>query len=147
AIIEDHRTLTWLELDTAANRLAEALATYGVHASDIVVVRTHIRLEWAIIAAALAKLGCFMLGLNWRLTPEECRHVLSNSGATVLICDDPHPAPLTVALEGLAIKVAVSIDTATPGFEHFSELLEHEARPRFAKAEPPLIVYTSGTTG
>jgi long-chain acyl-CoA synthetase len=147
AIVDGERTLTYREWNDAANRAANALADYRLVAGDIVVARTHIRFEWALLAAALAKLGCSLLGLNWRLTPSEVKYVLANSQAHALICDDRDPIQLMPALVELPMKVLVSIDVAVPGFVHFNSLLERAATPRFAVKDPPLIVYTSGTTG
>jgi long-chain acyl-CoA synthetase len=147
AIVDGTRALTYGEWNDAANRVANALALYGIGAGDIVVVRTHIRIEWAILAAALAKLGCSLLGLNWRLTPSEVRYVLTNSGAHALVCDDVEPAQLAPAVAELPMKVLVSIDASAPGFVALQTLLAGDSTPRFAVKDPPLIVYTSGTTG
>lgn len=147
AIIEDDRTLTYREWNDAANRVANSLAARGIIAGDIVVARTHIRIEWAILSAAVAKLGCSLLGLNWRLTPTEVRYVLSNSQAHALVCDDPDPAQLAPALTELPMKVLVSLDVSAPSFVDFKTLLAGEATARFAVKDPALIVYTSGTTG
>lgn len=148
AIIEGERALTWREWNRQADRVAHGLRQLGVEPGDIVVTRLQIRSEWPIISAALGKLGCRLLGLNWRLTPSETKYVLSNSGARVVICDDSDPAALTPAFEGLPIKLAVSLDRDAPGFVPYSQLLDRgDGEPLFAKATPPLIIYTSGTTG
>lgn len=147
AIVEADRAITYSEWNDAANRLANALAARGIVAGDIVVARTHIRIEWAILSAALAKLGCSLLGLNWRLTPSEVRYVLTNSGAHALVCDDTDPAQLASATAELPIKVRVSIDVPAAGYVDFQAMLAADATPRFAVKDPPLIVYTSGTTG
>ena len=148
AFIEGERQLTWSQLDDAANRVAHGLAARGVVAGDIVVLRTQIRIEWPILSEALGKLGCSLLGLNWRLTPPETQYVLSNSGAKVIVCDDEDPAALRSAFQGLPIKLAVSIGAAAPGFVEFADLLDAPAEPAlFAAGRPPLILYTSGTTG
>jgi long-chain acyl-CoA synthetase len=148
AIIEGERTLTWSEWNRQADRVAHGLRKLGVQPGDIVVTRLQIRSEWPVISAALGKLGCRLLGLNWRLTPSETKYVLSNSGANVVICDDPDPAALSPAFEGLDIKLAVSLDRNARGFIPYSELLESgDGEPLYSKATPPLIIYTSGTTG
>ncbi|MEN3351008.1 MAG: long-chain acyl-CoA synthetase [Bradyrhizobium sp.] len=148
AFIEGDRQLTWSQLNDAANRVAHGLAARGVVAGDIVVLRTQIRIEWPILGEALGKLRCSLLGLNWRLTPSETQYVLSNSGATVVVCDDDDPSALTPAFDGLPIKLAVSIGSAAPGFVAFSDLLDAPAAPPLASTgRPPLILYTSGTTG
>ncbi|HEX5690856.1 MAG TPA: AMP-binding protein, partial [Roseiflexaceae bacterium] len=147
AIVEGERSITYSQWNESADRLANALTTRGLAAGDIVVVRTHIRIEWALLTSALAKLGCSLLGLNWRLTPDEVRYVLNNSGAHALVCDDASPESLLPAMQKLPLKLCVSIDAPASGFMAFDDLLRASPAPRFSSADPPLIVYTSGTTG
>ncbi len=148
AVLEGDRALTWSEWDIQSNRLASALKKRGIEAGDIVVARTQIRTEWVILYQALAKLGCRLLGLNWRLTPAETEYVLANSAASGIVCDDQDPASVAPAWANLPIKVAISIDTQTDGFEDWSAVLSEQSDDRFTTSTPPpLIVYTSGTTG
>ena len=148
AFVEGDRQLTWSQLNDAANRVAHGLAARGVAAGDIVVLRTQIRIEWPILSEALGKLGCSLLGLNWRLTAAETKYVLSNSGARAVVCDDADPSALLPAFEGLPVKLAVSIGKSSPGFVDFSDLLKAAAEPALvSRGRPPLILYTSGTTG
>ncbi len=146
AIIEGQRKLTYEEWNAAADRVAHALAERGLVSGDIVVARLHVRIEWAVLASAVAKLGCSLLGLNWRLTPDEARFVLEDSRARALVCDDAQPQLLLPALEQLSIPLLVSLSPAD-GFTSFAELLQAPPTPRYSKGRPPLIVYTSGTTG
>jgi long-chain acyl-CoA synthetase len=146
-LFEGDQSMTWAEINDAADRLAEGLARFGVRAGDIVVVRTQIRLEWVVIDAALAKLGCLLLGLNWRLTPDEVRYVLTNSGASAVICDDPDPVALAGAFDGAELTVAVSLDARAEGFQLYSDLLAGPSVRRLSAADPRLVIYTSGTTG
>ncbi len=147
AIIEGDRSFTYSEWNERADRLAEGLSQIGLRAKDIVVVRTQIRIEWAIISSALAKLGCSLLGANWRLTPSEIEYVLKNSGANAIICDDPDPLPLREALANLPIRAAVSIDTHADGYEFYPYLMRNFETGRISKGDAPRIIYTSGTTG
>jgi long-chain acyl-CoA synthetase len=148
AIVEGDRELTYRQWNEAADRVAYGLAERGVGSDDIVVLRTQIRTEWAVLSSALAKLGASLLGLNWRLTPSETQYVLSNSRATAIVCDDPDPSALAPAFVGLPIKLAVSLDADADGFDRYAELLQSERKePLFAAGDPPLIIYTSGTTG
>jgi long-chain acyl-CoA synthetase len=147
AIVEDERTLTYSAWNDASNRVAQAFTAASLGEGEIVAVRTHIRLEWPIISAALAKLGCRLLAVNWRLTPDEVRYVLTNSCASALVCDDADLSTIGRTLEDLALKLRVSIEASGPGWARFDELLESDAVPRYARGETSLIVYTSGTTG
>lgn len=147
ALVEGDSGLTWAAWNDQANRVAEGLAQRGVGAGDIVVVRTQIRSEWAVISAALAKLGCSLLGLNWRLTPSETDFVLGNSRADAIICDDIHPDLLAPVIASRNLKVAASIDVPSEAFIDYAELLAAAPVERYSKAEAPLVIYTSGTTG
>jgi long-chain acyl-CoA synthetase len=148
AVIEGERTVTWREWNDEADALAHQLKRLGLTPGDVLVTRMQIRAEWPIVAAAAGKLGARILGLNWRLTPAETRYVLSNSGAHAIICDDADPAALAPALDVQALKFAVSIDAPADGFIPYSSLIAEPARePLFAASNPPLILYTSGTTG
>lgn len=147
AILEGPHSITYRDWNDAANRIANSLAALGLHAGDVVVLRMHISIEWAIVASALAKLRCALLGLNWRLTAVETQYVLANSGAHALICDDVDPAPLLPAVAGLPIKLLASIGQQTEGFISWDALHRGAATPLFSAGDPALIVYTSGTTG
>jgi long-chain acyl-CoA synthetase len=148
AMIEGDRVVTWKAWNDAADRLAEGFAARGLVAGDVLVTRMQIRPEWPIASAAAGKLGLRLLGLNWRLTPAETRYVLTNSGAQAILCDDADPAALAPAFEGLPLKLAGSIDVPADGFVTYAELAaQAPAQPRFATRNPPLILYTSGTTG
>ncbi|KQP39878.1 long-chain fatty acid--CoA ligase [Pseudorhodoferax sp. Leaf274] len=149
ALVDGDRQLRWAEWNTQADRLAAALHARGLGPGDIVVLRTQTRLEWPVVASALAKLGCWLLGLNWRLTNAEIRHVLNNSRANAIVCDDADPGALLPAFEGHTLKLAVSLDAPAPGFVTLAELMASAptAPPLFSTGDPPLIIYTSGTTG
>jgi long-chain acyl-CoA synthetase len=147
AVVDGERTLTYRAWNDAADRVASALSVRGVQAGDIVVLRTHVRLEWNILASALAKLDCSLLGLNWRLTASEVQYVLANAGASAFVCDDADPAALGLATRDKPLKVLASIDTRSTGSTSFDELLAGEPSRRYSTDDPPLIVYTSGTTG
>ena len=148
AVIEGEHTMTWLEWNTRANRLAAALSRRGVTAGDIVVVRCHNRVEWPVIGSALAKLGTRLLGMNFRLTPHEVRHVLNDSRSVAVLCDDSDPTALLAAFEGRTLKAAVSLDVDAAGFERWDDLLAEDGEKTFfSAADPQMVIYTSGTTG
>lgn len=148
AIIDGDRTLTWKAWNDEADRLAYGLARLGLQAGDVLVTRMQIRAEWAIASAAAGKLGCRVLGLNWRLTPSEIHYVLADSGAKAMICDDADPAALLPAFDDTSLKIAVSIDVDAAGFASYRDLIgEAPDEPLIARRNPPLILYTSGTTG
>ncbi len=79
---------------------------------------------------AAAKLGCVTAGINPRFGPQEVEHILSSSGAAVVVSDGDVPGAKHVM--------------------HPDELERGDDEPPDAEAapdDPIAIVYTSGTTG
>lgn len=152
ALIDGERELSYEQWNEKANHVAHALLARGVEKQDIVVVRTKNCLEWPIIYAALAKIGCRILGLNWRLTAKELNYIVKNCGARIFICDDKEPEKLLFAFDDIDMKLLVSIDsspnTAKTNFTSFQALVDNSnISPLFSEADAKLIIYTSGTTG
>jgi len=147
ALSDEHISLTWGEFDQQANALAEGLAEAGVKAGDVIAVRTLTRAEWVVIQTAIGKLGCVLLGLNWRQTPAELEYMLSNSGAAAFICDDADPTALSPTLDKCGVKVRVSIESRLDEWLRYGDLVKGRATAQFTAGDTPLIIYTSGTTG
>jgi long-chain acyl-CoA synthetase len=147
AIVDEDGGWSWAEWNILADRLASGLEALGLGGGDVVAVRTRTRKEWGLITAAAAKLGCTLLCLNWRLTPQETAYIIADAGARAIICDDAQPALLADAWRDLPGFVAVSIDRQADGFRLLSEMLAVEAGARYSRAGAGLIIYTSGTTG
>ncbi|ABM59564.1 AMP-dependent synthetase and ligase [Verminephrobacter eiseniae EF01-2] len=147
ACIEGERSLTWRELNARANRVAQALHLRGVEHGHIVALSMEVRMEWLVLSGALAKLGCSMLGVNWRLTDEEARYVLSDSGAQVFITDAQDLAVVSRTVQAALVPLVVTIETPGESFVPWSELLEAPEVARQSLAEASLLIYTSGTTG
>ena len=142
----DHR-LSWAGLNDRADALARSLLRLGVRPGQVIAVRTRVRVEWCVVAAASAKLGCPLLCLNWRLTPAEVGHMIDNSRARLVVCDDADPEALAEAWSGRADVVGVSIDRPAADFLDFHALLRNEGEPLRSREAPAFIIYTSGTTG
>ncbi len=149
ALIEGERALDWRSLNTQADALAHGLRGLGLGAGDIVAVRTQVRLEWVVIAGALAKLGCTMVALNWRLTAHETAYLLRNSGAGTLVCDDAALGEVRAACAGAGVSRLITLDAEAEGegVLPWAALLASRGPSLASAAEPPLLIYTSGTTG
>ncbi|MFI5780724.1 long-chain-fatty-acid--CoA ligase [Nocardia sp. NPDC051570] len=140
AVVCGDRTLTYGELDCAADRIARALQVAGLPPGARV---AYLGLESVDYYAAL--LGCarsamVFVPINFRLTAAEIGHILADSGAAMLIAD----APLRDRLDGL--DGVVCVDTA-----RFADWYSgYPAEPPVVRidADTPVVqLYTSGTTG
>lgn len=105
-----------------------------------------------VLLFACARLGAIFVPLNWRLTPTEHLYVLKDSGARILLVDDPYREQceeLKTALPGCQF-VAVQ-GKAGAGWLALGDLLQAAAGddhyPDIGLDRPLLLIYTSGTTG
>ena len=101
AVTDGSLTLTWRELNAEANRLAQLLADCGVGSGDAVALRLRNSSRWVVLLLALSKLQATVLGVNWRLVPEEVNFMLSNAGAKLLVLDDANAEQLATAIHAL----------------------------------------------
>jgi long-chain acyl-CoA synthetase len=155
ALCDGARTVTWADWNDLANRLADGLERRGLRAGEKVGVRMMNRIEWFVVAAALAKLGATRVAIAWRLQPREVRHILESSGARALVFDDEDVQALRpafvddggVPLRGLDLLIGLA-SASSAGTIAYAELIASgSASPRYASKNADAIVYTSGTTG
>ncbi len=153
-VAEDGKAENWshLELNRAANRLANALVAKGIGRGDRVALLLPQCPQTAIAHLASYKLGAIAVPLAALFGLEALTYRLSNSGAKALITDTAglaKVAGIRGALPGL--ELLISIDGPEGGAEAFDALLE-QASDRFETLQttpddPALMIYTSGTTG
>ena len=122
------------ELAARTARLAAGLQAWGVRPGDRVAVVLPNLPELLMLYGALWRAGAVATPALPALTPHEVRHVLADSGAVLLITEDPRLTGLgapVLDLEGLrALEAAEPLDAVARGPEDLAALL-----------------YTGGTTG
>ena len=146
--------LTYRELDEAACRLASALAASGVHAGDRIAVHLGQRPEAAISHLAVYKLGAIVVTVSQLYGAETVRHILSDSGTTVLLTEARIWRPmahLANDLETLRDVVVYGGADAALGEREFAEVEARGSADFEAVATrsdtPALLIYSSGSTG
>ncbi|WP_162958648.1 class I adenylate-forming enzyme family protein [Nocardia yunnanensis] len=145
AVISNGTVLTYRRWNDAADRVAEGLARHGLAADDRLGMRFRLAPEWFILQRALQKLGVAQVAVNWRLTPAEVGHILRDSGAKGLACNDSDISGWAGMEPGVLITVGQSADAAGIRLEGLLETADAPAR--FGAARPSLVLYTAGTTG
>ena len=153
------RTLSFAQLAQDARRLARGLIAVGVEPGDRVAILSATRREWTLADLAVLWAGAVAVPVYHTNSPDECRHVLQDSGARVVFCEDSEQlAKLAEVDEGLpqlqhivnftdSGEAALSLeelgrrgDEVEPG--------EVDARvSALSRDDAATIVYTSGTTG
>ncbi len=160
----DYVPLTWAEVSAAVVRVANALQAAGVAPGDRVVLVSENRPEFLIADVAIMTIGAIAVPTYTTNTPDDHRHILTDSGAVAAIIS-------TAALAGEVLKAAegapdlrtvFTIETpADPAPGHVTLVpwpaadgngvadaadLIAEAR-QHPRDEAACIIYTSGTGG
>jgi long-chain acyl-CoA synthetase len=141
-------TLTSAELGARARRFAAGLHSLGVAPGDRVAVCMANCPEVLETYHAAWRIGAVVTPLLFLLSEDELRHVLSDSGAVVVVTTPEFLAKVATAAAGLEIRCVVTgpaIDTAVS----FDELAaSHEAAlVNVDPADLAALMYTGGTTG
>ena len=146
AVVARGGTLTYRELDTAADCAAGALAQLGVRPGDRVAACLPNDLHVVVAFHAVMRLGAVWVGVNAPLALPEKVQVLADCGASVLLGDPQVVAEVAQvratlpALRGLVVV----------GDESWLRLLRDAPPPPASTVDPHApagIAYTSGTTG
>jgi len=129
------RRWSWLDLHRDSLAWAARLQADGVEKGDRVAVLALNRGETFALLFACAELGAVLFPMNWRLSPDELRWQLDNSGARVVFADDTHLG-LDVGRPLSSLETGPDADPSQLGNTVGSQL-----------ADPWVIMYTSGSTG
>jgi len=157
AVLFEDQRITYGQLLTQANKLANALRDLGVQEGDRVILRTP-NIPPALVANfAILKLGAVCLPTSPLFSRHEIAHVANDSEAVAIIVSAALLGEVEGAKENFqTVKhiIAVGGDAAemkTKGFLAYGELLQSGAAtldPVLRKREDVgLLMYTSGTTG
>lgn len=153
ALVFEGRELTYRQLDEEVNRHAHALTALGVTKGDRVALMSGNSDGFVIAMYAVFRLGAIVVPVNPRATSPELRHLLTDSGASVLLLG----AGMTPAVEGLVeldpIERALHV-LALDVLEGYPSLrVQTASQPSTApdvvveESDDCIIIYTSGTTG
>lgn len=148
ALIFDHATLSYAELDRRSNRVAQLLREAGVGKGDRVALLAKNSRRFVEVLAGIAKAGAVFLPVNWRLSAPEIGFVLHDSGAAVLFVDAEFAA-LAQSADGPQTRTFVlDGDEATSGYERqIAAVTSADPLLPLSRSDLAMILYTSGTTG
>ena len=153
---------TYKELNETADRLATALLKLGVTKDDRIAVIMPTRPEWLFVWFAAAKIGCSVVGLNFRYKQDEVVYMVGEAQPRFMVCISEF-AGINYAdfFAGIRDKI--------PSLEHFiflghtnhpgardldtllktpaDEKLLKDARKEVRPEADHFIIFTSGSTG
>lgn len=149
-IAETGETLTYLQLDERAVRLANALRMCGLNAGDHVAYCAGNSIDTLVVAWGIHYAGCYYTPIGTSLTSEEMGYIIDDCGATVVIADEPVATTITASMVfAPAVEHWWFIGADTPrGFANLDQVMsEADPIPSATRAEGREMLYSSGTTG
>lgn len=141
AVVAPEGVLTFGGLDAEALSAARRLAAVGVAPGSRVALALGNGLPFVVLTHALARLGAVMVPLNTRLAPAEASWQLSDSRASLVVCDDAHGALAADAARAAGARVLAldELEAAVPAEVALGRGTD--------LAAPQGIIYTSATSG
>ncbi|HTR72634.1 MAG TPA: AMP-dependent synthetase/ligase [Solirubrobacteraceae bacterium] len=161
--------VSFTELDEIVREIGLGLIDLGIQAGERVCILANTRPEWSYADLAATSAGTIVVPIYQTNSPEECHWVISDSGASAIVCEDATQLAKIAAIHGSLpdLKTIVVIDPPSPdqstpeiealnaislddvrakGRNRAPQELE-ERRSAVHKEDPYTFIYTSGTTG
>nr|MCU0507748.1 amino acid adenylation domain-containing protein [Anaerolineae bacterium] len=142
--------LTYGELDRRANQLAHALLKRGAGPETIVAISAEKSAEMIVGLLGILKAGAAYLPVDPSYPAERIRHMLSDSGAALLLTQQRVLARLPLdGPDAPAVSQVLCLDGSAPAGEWPEVAAEPDTPPAVDLRSDNLayIIYTSGSTG
>ncbi|MEV6560603.1 long-chain fatty acid--CoA ligase [Nocardia sp. NPDC051756] len=148
-------TLTYREWDEQVRSLAAGFAALGVGHGDRVALLMTNRPEFYPIDVALQHLGATPFSVYNTSSPEQLNYLLTDSAATVVVCEKQYAATVFASQDGARAEHVVCIDGAPEGTITLDAVkargldgFDFDSAWRAVQPDDALtLIYTSGTTG
>jgi long-chain acyl-CoA synthetase len=150
-VYEDERWSFGRTMEHADAFGALLVEKYGVKKGDRVAIGMRNFPEWVTAFAGITSIGAIAVLVNAWWTTEELKYGLTDSGSTVLICDEDRMRRAEPVMGPLGVKgIVVRCDTPAPGFDRLADVIQlGKPLPQVEifPDDDATILYTSGTTG
>jgi long-chain acyl-CoA synthetase len=147
--------ITWAQYGKRVRTIATGLATLGVLPGDTVAIMLTNRPEFHLVDTATLHTGATPFSIYNTSAPEQIKHMFTNAGNRVVVCETQFLDRVRQSLEGTQVEHVVCVDGVGGGTITLAELeklttmgFNFDARWRAVEPDDVLtIIYTSGTTG
>jgi acyl-CoA synthetase (AMP-forming)/AMP-acid ligase II len=149
-ITQGDATMSYGELDAAANRLAHGFLDLGVERGQRVAVLGENSIEHCVLFMAASKVGAVAVPLNYRLAPAELAFIIEDANTKALLILDGMESLLAALRERLPADTAVITRDQPDSLQLNSWCDQFPATAPAVEVQqddPYLQLYTSGTTG
>jgi long-chain acyl-CoA synthetase len=161
--------VSYAELDEIVREIGLGLIDLDIGPGERFCILANTRPEWSYADLAATSAGTIVVPIYQTNSPEECHWVISDSGASAIVCEDADQLAKIAAIHGTLpdLKTIIVIDPpspgqATPEIEALNAISIDEVRAKgrsrspqeledrrsaVHKEDPYTFIYTSGTTG
>lgn len=148
ALIFEGRSFTYADMETRANRAAQALLALGLTRGDrLCWLARNVATFWHALLGA-SKIGVVMAPVNWRLAPAEIAQIIADARPALFVGEKMFIDPLR-AVDDFTLPRTMVLESG--GEDCFDRLIDAQEakRPSFTPSRDDVVVqlYTSGTTG
>ncbi len=153
AIIYGEEIITWKDLNSRINKLANALKTLGIKKGDKVAFLFYNSPQFIITNIAVQELGAIPVPTNYRYVASEMEYLLNNSDSVAFIFDDDILPELQKIRDEIPnVKHLIHDGPNTPSdminyAQIIQEAIDKEIKVDLDINDIAVIIYTGGTTG
>ena len=152
AIHDRNGSETWAQLDSRANRVANALQASGIRPGERIALLLRNGREMAELALGAQKIGVVCCPLNTWAKPKELKVTLEQADPKVLVYDSQHSEQVEKCdTSGIELHFVGATGDAVSGgsYEDWIARQHDKAPPPFTRdrGTPKVVIHTSGTTG
>jgi long-chain acyl-CoA synthetase len=155
AILFKEEKITFFDLNTLSNRIANRLLNVGVKKGDRVVLLFQNCPEFCVAYFAILKIGAIAVVLDFRLSPAEMEPIFQEAEVSAIITDVRQKGFIDRALKTVPTLQHVIV-TGSEGedirdWHSYEEIILKESSEKISiplqEGDESLYLYTSGTTG
>jgi long-chain acyl-CoA synthetase len=152
AIHFEGRTVTFSEMRRRVDALAHGFTRLGIKPGDVCVQMMPSSLNWTLVYYALAKMGAFVVPVNFLFRQRELDYIFRDSEARAFIGHTDYLAEATKVTDSIPdVNIRIADGENLPaGFTPLNELFNEagDFQTYATKDDDPFaVIYTSGTTG
>jgi fatty-acyl-CoA synthase len=149
-LIFEDEIWTWVDLEVATNRLANALLSAGVTRGDFVSMLSRNRSEHVLTYLATARIGAVFSPVNFWLRGQEISWLLAEVKPRLIITE-PEWFDVVREYSSAAGTPVIALDQAAEGFSAWTDVTAAASTENpgveVDERDPHIVFYTSGTTG
>lgn len=150
AFIDEHRRLTYKEVNEKVNALARSFLHHDLTFGDKLLILLPNSIDWAITYLAVQRIGAIAVPVNTKLRTDELTYIIEDSDARAVIFHQDFASVVKPLFETHSLLWVTSGD-ALPPLESLQEWAEtgttHNVDLPLHSDDEASIIYTSGTTG